>query len=449
MDRIRRVFERETSRASYEPLEGGSERPDGERIEHGIGPGFSWIDYSVFLMLGVAMLWAWNMFLAAAPYFQKRFESDERLLRNFQSAELSVSTVGNLGSMIILTKLQARASYPKRIIASLALNIGVFTLLAMSTRLFLDVSAGLYFAFLMLVVFGASLATALCQNGVFAYVSGFGQEEYTQGIMTGQGIAGVLPCVAQIISVLSVPEKETKKGAPQESSTSAFAYFLTATVISTMALVAFVYLLSRHSSRERIKHTLDEDQVDTGCASTGRKTVPLLRLLKKLFWMAGAVFLAFAVTMIFPVFTQRILSVREPASAPRLFRPSSFIPLAFLFWNIGDLIGRVAPGLPGLSMTSHPRLLFILAICRVVFIPMYLLCNIGGKGAKISSDAFYLIVVQLLFGVSNGYLGSNCMMGFVEWVDPDEREAAGGFMSLCLVAGLTAGSFLSFFAAGA
>jgi equilibrative nucleoside transporter 1/2/3 len=40
------------------------------------------------------------------------------------------------------------------------------------------------------------------------------------------------------------------------------------------------------------------------------------------------------------------------------------------------------------------------------------------------------------------------MMGFIEYVNADEREAAGGFMSLCLVAGLTVGSFLSFFAAG-
>jgi len=80
---------------------------------------------------------------------------------------------------------------------------------------------------------------------------------------------------------------------------------------------------------------------------------------------------------------------------------------------------------------------------------MYLLCNIGGKGAAIGSDIFYLLLVQLLFGVTNGYIGSNCMMGFVEYVDVDEREAAGGFMSLSLVAGLTAGSFLSFFAAGA
>ena len=158
------------------------------------------------------------MFLAAAPYFQTRFASDEKLLRNFQSTELAVSTVGNLGSMIVLTKLQARASYPKRIIASLALNMAIFALLAMSTRLFLDVSTGAYFAFFVVTVFAASLATALCQNGVFAYVSGFGREEYTQGIMMGQGIAGVLPCITQIASVLSVPAKETDKGAPSSQT---------------------------------------------------------------------------------------------------------------------------------------------------------------------------------------------------------------------------------------
>ncbi|KAF2634791.1 nucleoside transporter family [Massarina eburnea CBS 473.64] len=448
MERIREIFRRELSETPYEPLEGGSEHPDGERIEH--GERFSWIDYGVFLLLGVAMLWAWNMFLAAAPYFQKRFESDERLLRNFQSAELSVSTFGNLGSIIILTKLQARASYPKRIISSLLLNAAIFALLAISTRQFLGASANGYFAFFVLVVFVASLATALCQNGVFAYVSGFGRPEYTQAIMTGQGIAGVLPCITQIASVLSVPEKvDSSKDAPQESSTSAFVYFLTATVISAITLVAFLYLLSRHSSRKHIKQTPGEDEIEAESRLSGRKTVPLLTLLRKLSWLAGAVFLNFAITMIYPVFTQQILSVKDSATASKLFQPSSFIPLGFLLWNIGDLFGRLLPGVPALSLASRPRLIFYLSVCRIVFIPMYLLCNLGGKGAAINSDAFYLLVVQVLFGVSNGYVGSSCMMGFAQWVNVDEREAAGGFMSLCLVAGLTVGSFLSFFAAGA
>ena len=77
------------------------------------------------------------------------------------------------------------------------------------------------------------------------------------------------------------------------------------------------------------------------------------------------------------------------------------------------------------------------------------LCNIRGKGAIVESDFFYLVVVQMLFGLSNGYLGSTCMIGAGQWVEPDEREAAGGFMGLCLVAGLAFGSLASFFAAGA
>ncbi|RMZ67009.1 nucleoside transporter family [Pyrenophora seminiperda CCB06] len=449
MERIRRVFERENSAASYEALDGGSEGADGEHMEVG-DQAFSWTDYAVFTLLGVAMLWAWNMFLAAAPYFQRRFATNGNLLRNFQSGILSVGTIGNLGSMIILTKLQARANYPKRITVALALNVAVFTLLAISTKMFLNVAAGVYFAFLMLMVLSASLATGLCQNGVFAYVSGFGREEYTQGIMAGQGIAGVLPAITQIVSVLSVPKRQQHAGgdAPQESSTSAFIYFLTATGVSAATLVAFFYLLTRPSSKQRMARLSHDDEgPDYDSTHPDRKTVPLTRLLKKLFWLAGAVFLTFAVTMFFPVFTPQILSTHDPVTAPRLFQPAAFIPLGFFFWNLGDLLGRVGPALPALRLTHRPRLLFALSVARVLFIPMYFLCNIGAKGAAVNSDFFYLVIVQLGFGVTNGFLSSNCMMGFAEWVEPDELEAAGGFMSLSLVSGLTVGSFLSFFAA--
>ena len=386
------------------------------------------------------------MFLAANPYFQRRFSHHDNLLRNFQSAIMSVSTVGNLGSMLVLTKLQARANYPRRIAASLILNIAVFTLLALSTKLFLGVSAGVYFAFLMTMVLSASLAAGLCQNGVFAYVAGFGREEYTQGIMVGQGIAGVLPCIAQIVSVLSVPphkEKERVDDSPQQSSTSAFAYFLTATLISALALLAFTYLQRIHTSSVKL-----DSSTSSLPASRERKSIPLTHLFKKLTWLATAVFLTFVVTMFFPVFTQSILSTHVPSSA-RLFQPPSFIPLAFLFWNTGDLLGRTLPAIPSLRLTAYPKLLFVLSIARAAFVPLYLLCNIGGKGAVVSSDFFYLVVVQFCFGISNGYLGSSCMMGFAEYVSEEEAEAAGGFMSLCLVGGLTAGSLLSFFAAQA
>ncbi|MCJ1252921.1 hypothetical protein MMC24_000727 [Lignoscripta atroalba] len=459
MDRIFRALKRRRPSQSYEPLEGGSVSEDGTSLAPWPKTRFSWLEYYIFLLLGISMLWAWNMFLAAAPYFQARFSSSDWILTHFQSAIISVSTVTNLGSMILLTKLQKKASYPKRIIASLILNLICFTLLALSTTFFRHVSADGYFAFLMIMVFAASLATGLCQNGVFAYVAGFGVGEYTQAIMTGQAVAGVLPCIAQIVSVLSVPARDSKEGAGQESPKSAFAYFLTATGVSALALLAFLYLSRQHPDSSAAKRIVQSPEAaDQESPLTERKVVGMRTLFKKLQWLATAVFLCFAITMLFPVFTQEILSVRKrslnsdtaPSSSfSRLFQPACFIPLAFLLWNAGDLTGRLLTLISKLSLVHYPRTVFLLSLLRVVFIPLYLLCNIRGRGAIVNSDVFYLFVVQFLFGLSNGYLGSTCMMGASKWVEVEEREAAGGFMGLMLVGGLTVGSLLSFGAARA
>ncbi|KAI9669566.1 MAG: hypothetical protein M1817_004609 [Caeruleum heppii] len=306
MDRIRSLIGRRSQ--PYEPVEGGSFDSDGEPIEENAGQTpFSWLDYSIFLLLGVAMLWAWNMFLAAAPYFQRRFESSKSILRHFESATLSVSTITNLGSMLVLIHLQAKASYPKRIASSLCINVACFTLLAVSTTVFRHVTASTYLVFMLAMVFLSSLATGLSQNGVFAYVSGFGRGEYTQAIMTGQAVAGVLPCIAQIVSVLSVPpERKAEETAlpSEESSVSAFIYFLTATAVSTAALIAFLYLVPRHQSHlEALLQAKMIGNTSEG-SPTERKVVSMRTLFRKLHWLAGAVFICFGVTMAFPVFTQ-------------------------------------------------------------------------------------------------------------------------------------------------
>lgn len=149
---------------------------------------FSWLEYAVFLLLGIAMLWAWNMFLAAAPYFARRFADDAWIAANFQSSIISASTVTNMGCMLLLAKLQAGASYTWRVALALAINLGIFSLLAISTSVWKGVSPTAYFVFVLLSVFGTSVATAFCQNGAFALASGFGNPTYTQAIMTGQGM---------------------------------------------------------------------------------------------------------------------------------------------------------------------------------------------------------------------------------------------------------------------
>lgn len=463
MDRLKALVKR-WKEPEYERLEDGTLVGDETSQRPIRDSSFSYTEYAIFLLLGVSMLWAWNMFLAAGPYFQHRFQDNEWIFNNFQSAEISVSTVINLVTMLILTRLQAGASYSKRIISSLVINTITFALLALFTEAFLGISPQGYFGFLILTISFSSLASALCQNGIFAFVTGFGEPRYTQGIMTGQAIAGVLPCIAQIITVLSVHRSADRPphdgprlpphgggpsphGPPPVQPSSAFAYFLTATAISVSTLLAFLYLLTRERALVKLQDH-DSDGVSLSDGPEVRKDIPLHILYRKLFWLASAVFLTFGITMVFPVFTQRITSVRPPQAQPPLLKPPSFIPLAFLFWNSGDLVGRLLTAVPTLSLTHRPRLVFVLSVGRVVFIGLYYLCNIRGQGAIVKSDFFYLFAVQLLFGLTNGYLGSTCMIGAGEWVEPEEREAAGGFMGLCLVAGLTVGSMASFFATG-
>ncbi|KAL2140068.1 hypothetical protein VTI28DRAFT_4282 [Corynascus sepedonium] len=481
MDRIKAFFAPPKARADeYAPLaDDDSGTLEGSTYEEGAP--FSWVEYCIFALIGVAMLWAWNMFLAAAPYFQTRFESDPWIYANSQSAILTTSTVVNLGAMLVLTKMQASADYPFRINTALLINAAVFAMLTISTFSFLDVSPKLYLAFILLMVASAALAAGLMQNGAFSFAAAFGRPEYTQAIMAGQGVAGILPPLTQLLSFLAFsdspsagipdPDKPTSTSTssqvpPQtEGGTVAFIYFLTAVLMSILTLAAFAPLVRRHN--RLLEHraalastsstTLDENTSTAhhhgDVADNHGHYVPLVTLFRKLGWLAAAVSMCFIVTMFFPVFTAKILSVRGSSDGEepgRLFRPGAFISLAFFFWNLGDLAGRVSTMAPALSfgLRRRPAALFAISLARWGFLPLYLLCNLHGKGAAVGADFFYLVVVQFPFGLTNGWLGSSAMMAAGEWVDETERAAAGGFMGMCLVGGLAVGSVLSFTAAG-
>ena len=387
------------------------------------------------------------MFLAAAPYFQYRFASSPWVLQNFQPSIIVSSNIVNLVGMIVLAQKQKNVSYPWRVVAFLVLNAATFLLLTLFSVVFLDMDPNVYFGIVLVLVCVAALCTALAQNALFALSSGYGREEYTQAIMAGQGVAGVAPCIVQIVSVLSVSRRSAENGHLGDPSKSAFAYFLTSTAISALCLLAFGYLMRHRRRISPVKQIVEDAQNAETSAQAQRKQVGLMTLFRKLKWFATGIFLTFGISMVFPVFTQQTLSVQPPETAPRILQPATFIPLALLMWNAGDLLGRYAPLIPFFNLTQSPKATLAWSLARVIFIPLYLLCNIKGQGAVIDSDFFYLVIVQFLFGFTNGWIGSSCMMAAPEWVQQDEREATGGFMGLVLVAGLTVGSLLSFFAA--
>lgn len=54
MQRIRDALKRR-QQPSYEPLDAS----DSQLLENPHKPLFSWLEYSIFLLLGISMLWAW------------------------------------------------------------------------------------------------------------------------------------------------------------------------------------------------------------------------------------------------------------------------------------------------------------------------------------------------------------------------------------------------------
>jgi equilibrative nucleoside transporter 1/2/3 len=252
----------------------------------------------------------------------------------------------------------------------------------------------------------------------------------------------VLPAIAQIVSVLAFAQSTGEQSGPS-SPKSAFAYFLAATFVSGLSFILFLFLLSRYGLTINSKtnsHFLScsdsEQDIET------RRVVSLFVLWRKLMYPSFAIWLSFCLTMVFPVFTQAITSVKSDG-AGRAFQPDVFIPTAFLLWNIGDLSGRIACGWKSVTITS-PRMLVFISMSRAAFIPLYVMCNVGGHGAIIENDGFYWLV-QLVFGFTNGWVGTSCMIVAPNYVENDEKEVCGGFMGLCLVLGLATGSVMSFF----
>jgi len=163
-----------------------------------------------------------------------------------------------------------------------------------------------------------------------------------------------------------------------------------------------------------------------------------------------AVAYVFIVTLaVFPPITTSIQPV-SPTIHPLLFSA-----VHFLVFNIGDFSGRYICSFESLLIWSSKRLL-TLSLARTLFIPLFLMCNIQrgptivDSSPIISSDLLFMTML-FLFGLSNGYVSSMCMMSAPSLEHnprlrgrPEDVDVAATVASFCLVGGLSIGSITSF-----
>lgn len=399
----------------------------------------SQLRYTTFTIIGIALLWPWNAFLSASGYYSDRFQNTKSLVRIYLSTMMSVSTITQTIYSFYLTKKQEGVSYPFRIRAGLGITAMLFMLMAFSCvgQFFIDLNDYVFFFGFMVVVAVSAMATCLAQTGTMATVNVLGQV-FTNAVMVGQAIAGTLPAVALIVSV-SIAGELTKDKV--ESNYGLFMYYITASLVSVVGIM-LLWLADRDNTEAAYRSlSADEELISV----REEKQVPFWVLWKKLRLIVTTIFLTFCVTLMFPVFASVVRSVNPKPTGP--FSKSIFVPFVYLMWNLGDLVGRILCGLErSMFLISDSRSLIRYSIFRIAFIPLFMTCNIrpGKSDPVILSDLWY-VLLQFLFGLSNGQLCTLCFMVVGSYCDTDdEKEAAGGFTAVFLGCGLAAGSVLSY-----
>mmetsp|Transcript_4930 Transcript_4930/g.19726 ORF Transcript_4930/g.19726 Transcript_4930/m.19726 type:complete len:503 (-) Transcript_4930:146-1654(-) len=161
---------------------------------------------------------------------------------------------------------------------------------------------------------------------------------------------------------------------------------------------------------------------------------------------AFAVWFTFTVTLsVFPSITEHIESTEYCEAGSSRFQNQLFIPFAFLLFNLFDFIGRSLPGYAIFTKMS-PRMLCYVTTARIVFIPIFLLCNVEDTQLVVAfDDDSAPIIFMILFALTNGWFASLAMVQGPTLVPHESQELAGTAMVFFLTLGLFTGAIMSFF----
>ncbi|CAN2387521.1 Solute carrier family 29 (nucleoside transporters) [Pristimantis euphronides] len=438
----------------------------------------------IFFMLGLGTLLPWNFFITATMYFDSRLAepASDRIAPSGgdgnDSAFLNVSlTLGSNDTgmravepsrtalqrrfnnvmtlcamlpLLIFTCLNSilhrKISQNIRIAGSLVAIFLVFLLTAIFVKV--EFSPVTFFTLTMVKIVFINSFGALLQGSLFGLAALF-PASYTAPIMSGQGLAGTFAAFSMICAIAS--------GSAMEDS--AFGYFITACVVILLALISYLALgkleFYRFYTVENLKNAainseqnnveLKKDLLQKGDhtdSGTSEKQ-SILHILRKIWVLALSVCLVFTVTIgIFPSVTADVKSTIAGNTEWEKY----FIPVScFLLFNLFDWAGRSLTSLvmwPGKDSILLP----ILVAARLVFLPLFMLCNVVPRNylpVYLAHDAWY-IIIMVFFALSNGYLASLCMCFGPKKVNVHEAETAGAIMAFFLSLGLAFGAGFSF-----
>ena len=248
----------------------------------------------------------------------------------------------------------------------------------------------------------SSTLTTLSSATFFSGLTGLAGGLHTSWmslVLRSQSFGGVF--VAAVVILLN--------NFPNELNT--IGLFNLALLFNVLAFLSMVYLVNSKYVRQyanlfSAKSNPESEPLLPTPLITGKRR-SLMEIVWKIKTQMLIILLVYTVTIsCFPVLTNLIVSVGGDDGGT--WEKNFFIPTCcFLAFAMGDFLGRVLLYL----LPDHPispRSALFLALLRIVFLPLFLLCNLAPSDRHLipvifHSDALFVVLI-IGFGVSNGFL---------------------------------------------
>ncbi|OWF41845.1 equilibrative nucleoside transporter 3-like [Mizuhopecten yessoensis] len=407
--------------------------------------------YVIFCILGLGSLLPWNFFITAKEYYLFKLRNltlptddidnpqmQTEMQTMFEGSVAAAATLPNLIFNFLTAVFTQKLPLKGRMVVSCLTILVMFVFTLSLVNIKTDTWQLPFFVTTLVTVVILSAGSSVFTASLFG-LAGIFPPRYMQAAVSGQAVGGLFAAVANLLTLVA--------GSTQLHS--AFAYFTAATLVSVVTLVSYIllYYLDYSKFHLEMNVTIQEDGFAESSHSAGslsQRSSSTFPVLKKI-WREGlAVFITFAVSLsCFPAICSSITSQHKDSSewSGKYFT----VIVCFLLFNLGDYAGRIVSGQFQWPKISQSRLLLVVSLVRVAFIPLLMLCNAQPRAhlpVVFTSDV-YPIVFILLLGLTNGYLCTLCMMYGPKKVMMEYAEFAGASMSVCITIGLASGSLIS------
>lgn len=379
--------------------------------------------YAIIFLQGLACQFPWNALITATRYYDLKlteWPTAKHFISHFAIIFMSLKFACMLASMTV-----GRAVDPGRraFWSGLTMCTGVAVLLALS--LLDTIPMTVFYGVTLAMVGVIALGSAWSEIAILEILAGM-PPRLTQAYLAGQSVAGVVVCLHGL-ALLAWYGGMRETGEVQEFAIAYFGITMTVCGVALVLLTSlehlphFRYLEQRkkmslinlHIKQEvtdnnegKEKDTNDGLPVqDKSIGDKDKGTPSDVRIVAKRVWReTGASF-------ILHVFNMFVLTALIVTILPSHLPPAFFCPLAFLSYNVGDLLAKSLIGIDSLTPKDAPIL--SLSIIRCLLVIPYLGTRIPTGmlpyAPFITSDWMFFALV-VLTSLTGGYLSALAMM---------------------------------------